>query len=122
LHPASITSWISAENTSASAGRQLVAILHRPAMEVGERRQLDRPSADAGLDRPRGVGLGPAVQERHPHRPALDRADHRDAAGLVESPDVAPLALARAGCGSFSGEKPRVRSSQYQRNEPIPMW
>jgi hypothetical protein len=32
-----------------------------------------------------------------------------------------PLALARAGCGSFSGENPRVRSSQYQRNDPIPI-
>jgi hypothetical protein len=32
-----------------------------------------------------------------------------------------PVALSRAGCGSFSGEKPLVRSSQYQRNDPIPM-
>ena len=35
---------------------------------------------------------------------------------------VRPFALARAGCGSFSDEKPLVRSSQYHRNEPIPMW
>ena len=33
-----------------------------------------------------------------------------------------PLAFARAGCGSFSDEKPFVRSSQYQRKLPIPMW
>ena len=33
-----------------------------------------------------------------------------------------PFAFARAGCGSFSLENPCVRSSQYQRNEPMPMW
>jgi hypothetical protein len=33
-----------------------------------------------------------------------------------------PRALSCAGCGSFSAENPWVRSSQYHRNDPIPMW
>ena len=73
--------------------RQLVAILHRPTAKVRERRQLDWTGADARLDRLLRVGLRPAIDHRHPHRAALDRAVDADAAGFVERPHVTPLGL-----------------------------
>jgi hypothetical protein len=85
---------------------------------VGHGRQLQRPRADARLDRTRRDGGGDAVQLGQPDRPALDGPADRDSSSVKAS---LPSVCERAGCSSFSCPKPPMRSNQYQKKAPIPI-
>lgn len=92
LHRADDLSDLGAEHLG-ERPREVVAVLHRPALEVREGRELHGPGADARLDRPLGVALCPPIEQLHADRAALDLARHRHTAGLVEGPDVTALGL-----------------------------
>ena len=104
--------------------RQLVAILDRA------RRGSARASTAAPGPAPMhaligccGVALRPAVEQRHAHRAALDRARRPRRRRPRRAPRCRGPSPSRApGAAASRVENPCVRSSQYQRNEPIPMW